>query len=189
MNTREVQQALKDIGWPITVDGSFGSQTHEAVKEFQNGWAPWDLLVDGMAGPQTHNALRASLAYGGACGAGFYFREFASKGNGWIKIQREHVRALEVYRQRYGPVTILSGYRDPVHNRAVGGKPNSQHLYGNANDIGNPKASLSAVRNLKVFSGIGIKKSTGLVLHVDSRHLGPNTTGGTPSSPTVWFYA
>lgn len=189
MNTRDVQAALVQIGWPLEVDGSYGDRTQLAVAEFQNGWAPWDLLIDGMAGPQTHHALRASLAYGGACGAGFYFREFKSKGDGWIKIKRDHVRALEVYRERFGPVHILSGYRDPAHNRRVGGAANSQHLYGNANDIGNPKASLNAVRNLGVFSGIGYRRSTGLVIHVDSRHLGPNTTSGTPTSPTIWRYA
>lgn len=33
------------------------------------------------------------------------------------------------------PITINSGRRCKAHNEAVGGKPNSQHLYGTAADI------------------------------------------------------
>lgn len=33
------------------------------------------------------------------------------------------------------PITILSGYRSPRHNRIVGGKPRSFHLTGMAADI------------------------------------------------------
>lgn len=187
-STRDVQNALRRIGWPIVADGAYGPRTHQAVLDFQRGWDPWDLLVDGAAGPQTREALRASLAYGGACGAGFRFVEFASKGDRWIKVHRALVAGLVVYRQRYGaPVRIVSGYRDPLHNAAEGGAHNSQHLYGNAADV-EPRASLAAVRNLRLFSGIGVNRRSGRVSHVDVRHVGPNTTGGTPTSPTVWYY-
>ena len=188
MNTRQVQDALRRIGWPIVVDGSFGPSTFAAVKDVQRGWAPYDLLVDGHAGPQTWEALRGSLFYGGAAGEGFAFAEFKSKGNGWIRVDRELVRGLIEYRRRYGSTRIVSGYRDPAHNRRVGGAANSQHLYGNGVDL-EPVASLNAVRNLRRFSGIGVKRSTGKVIHVDVRHRGPNTTGGTPDTPTVWYYA
>jgi hypothetical protein len=33
------------------------------------------------------------------------------------------------------PITIVSGYRTPEHNKSVGGVPNSQHLYAKAADI------------------------------------------------------
>lgn len=33
------------------------------------------------------------------------------------------------------PITVTSGYRDPVSNRAVGGVSNSRHLYGDAIDF------------------------------------------------------
>ena len=187
MNTREVQQALRDLGWPIAVDGDFGPQTFEAVKDFQRGFAFWDLLVDGRAGPQTWNALGHSLANQGACGRFFRFSEFKSKGNGWIKVERTLVRALDIYRERYGATPIVSGFRDPIHNRKVDGAPNSQHLYGNAADIPGV-ATVGAVRNLRLFSGIGFRKLDQLVVHVDVRHVGPNTTGGTPEHPTVWQY-
>jgi uncharacterized protein YcbK (DUF882 family) len=36
---------------------------------------------------------------------------------------------LEPLRAVYGPTTIVSGYRPPAYNRAVGGAPNSWHIY------------------------------------------------------------
>jgi GH24 family phage-related lysozyme (muramidase) len=43
---------------------------------------------------------------------------------------------LEVLRGEVGAaITIVSGYRSPEHNTAVGGKPRSQHLCGRAADI------------------------------------------------------
>jgi uncharacterized protein YcbK (DUF882 family) len=36
---------------------------------------------------------------------------------------------LEPLRERFGPVTILSGYRTPAYNREVGGAPASFHVY------------------------------------------------------------
>jgi Putative peptidoglycan binding domain/Peptidase M15 len=187
MDTREVQQALWNLGWPISVDGDFGPQTFEAVSDFQRGFAFWDLLVDGHAGPQTWNALQHSVADNGSCGRYFRFSEFKSKGNGWIKVERTLVRALDIYRERYGPTPVVSGYRDPNYNRKVDGAPNSQHLYGNAADIPGV-AAVGAIRNLRLFSGIGFRQRDGIVVHVDVRHVGPNTTCGTPDNPTVWEY-
>jgi zinc D-Ala-D-Ala carboxypeptidase len=187
--TRDVQQALKDLGWPIEVDGSFGERTKEAVTDFQRGFAFHNLLIDGYAGPQTRAALAGSLWLAGAASPHFKFREFKSKGNGWIKVNRHLIRGLELIRGRYGPFTPVSGYRDPLHNRKVGGAPNSQHVYGNAIDA--PRSlglTVPAVRNIGSFSGIGYRQSDGIVVHVDVRHLGPNTTGATVSNPTIWKY-
>ena len=54
----KLQTTLKNAGYNIDVDGSFGPQTLAAVKDYQksNG-----LTVDGMVGPQTQAAL-----YGGS---------------------------------------------------------------------------------------------------------------------------
>lgn len=145
-------------------------------------------LVDGYAGPQTWTALAHAIANNLGCGRHFRFAEFNSKGDGWIKVNRVLVRGLDSYRDRYGPTPVVSGYRDPAHNRKVDGKPNSQHLYGNAADIP-AVAALGAVKNLRLFSGIGVRRSDGKVVHVDVRHAGPNTTGGTPDNPTAWYYA
>ena len=45
----------------------------------------------------------------------------------------EHV--LEPVRGKFGAVQILSGYRCPALNKAVGGVPDSQHVRGEAADI------------------------------------------------------
>ena len=52
---------------------------------------------------------------------------------------------LEPARVAFGaPIYITSGYRCPVLNKAVGGKPTSQHLRGEAADL-----QVQGVRNLK----------------------------------------
>jgi zinc D-Ala-D-Ala carboxypeptidase len=187
VNTRQVQDALHKLGWPIAVDGAFGPQTFRAVKDFQRGFALSKLVPDGHAGTKTYEGLTQALDHKGAS-LHFSFKEFASKGDGWIKVHRDLLLGLEDYRDLIGgPVAIASGYRDPGHNAAVGGKPSSQHLYGNAADIA-PVVSAAKVKGLGRFSGIGIQRANGLVRHVDVRHVGPNTTGGTPHDPTIWFY-
>lgn len=188
MTTAQVQTALRRLGWPIAADGAFGPRTFEAVQDFQRGFAFWNLLVDGYAGPNTHRALAHSVGNGGRCSLHFAFGEFASRGNGWIRVHRALVRGLEDYRELVRrPVAIASGYRDHTHNRRVGGVPDSQHLYGNAADV-EPRAGATAVRRLARFSGIGLQRATGLVNHVDVRHLGPNPTRGTLRDPTIWLY-
>ena len=43
---------------------------------------------------------------------------------------------LEPLRQKYGsPITVTSGYRCPLLNKAIGGATNSQHMRGEAADI------------------------------------------------------
>ncbi len=185
MDTKEIQQGLINLGWPITADGDYGDRTHRAVQAFQKGFGYYDLLIDGYAGPQTCQAILLCLERGGRVDDFFFWREFKSNGDGWINLERTLVRALHEYRLRYGSTSILSGYRDPAYNRQIGAVPNSQHVYGNAADI--PRvAGVNAVRNLRLFSGIGYQD--GLVRHVDCRHVGPNTTGGTPNNPTIWRY-
>jgi Peptidase M15/Putative peptidoglycan binding domain len=186
MSTRSVQQALRDIGWPVQVDGVFGPRTRAAVRDFQRGYTFEALGSSGRAGPRTRAALRACVAGGGRCSEHFRFREFRSNGDGWITVDRALVRGLERYRRLLGkPVPIVSGYRDPAHNAAVGGARTSQHLFGNAADIP-PALPPAVVRDLRAFSGIGVDGATGLVRHVDVRHRGPNPTGGTVANPTVF---
>lgn len=189
MNRGEILQALKAIGFPIPT-GVSDKQFHEIVHDFQRGYAFATLLTDGYAGPKTQEAIKHSRNNGGKCSPHFRYREFASKGNtDWtIKVHRYLVRGLEDLRDKVGhPIGITSGYRDVTHNRNVGGASNSQHVYGNAVDC-DPDLKLADVRAVKRFSGIGIVKATGRVAHFDVRHKGPNTTGGTPNDPTVWYY-
>lgn len=187
------------LGWPIKVDGSKGPRTTLAVSDFQRGFGFWRRAsqVNGYFDKRTRLRILYSIARGGKVSPNFRWSEFQSKGNGWIRANRGFVKALEVYRKKAGPTFLLSTYRDPEHNKNVGGVPNSQHTDveyngqtfkgGNAADFAIKKLTLPQVRALEVFSGIGVS-ADGLVRHVDCRHLGANITNGSPTFPTVWTY-
>lgn len=57
--------------------------------------------------------------------------------NGAEENERALVEAvLDPARERLGkPITVNSGYRCPLHNAAVGGVANSQHMRGEAADV------------------------------------------------------
>lgn len=66
----------------------------------------------------------------------FYRHEFACRCCGKAVVSPELIASLEALRDRIGtPIHILSGYRCPEHNRAVGGAASSEHLLGKAADI------------------------------------------------------
>lgn len=188
MSTKQLQQALIVCGWPLKADGEAGPTTFQAIKDFQRGYAFAKLLIDGHPGAKTLEALQQAVDAGGKCSEHFRFGEFSSNGDGWIMVNRELILGLEDYRTLIGrPLSLVSAYRDPRHNKRVGGAASSQHLHGNGVDIA-PLKSTAQVRALGRFSGIGYQAQTGLVRHVDVRHVGPNPTGGTIADPTTWPY-
>ena len=77
------------------------------------------------------------------------------------------------------PITITSGYRDPISNRNVGGALDSRHMYGDAVDFWIEGLDLVDVfYKLKSFRGIGgLAVGAGFV-HVDMR----------PGAPARWTY-
>ena len=96
---------------------------------------------------------------------------------------------LEPLREKYGSVTILSGYRTKSHNAKVGGASRSYHVYtihdGNdqAADVrcvrGTPRqwhATLAAIRRSKRGGqgGLGLYPS---FCHVDLRDYAANWKG------------
>lgn len=182
------QALLNSAGFPCgKADGYMGPKTREALKRFKRAYAGADptvrkLYVNGRLTRNTRRALRA-LPY---LSPHFKYSEFDSNGDGTCYVRRELLFALEKLRKTTGPIRIVSGYRDPAYNKAIGGATSSQHLYGMAADIGVP-ITLAKLKSLQIFSGIGHKNGT--IRHVDVRHLGPNnTTGGSPSAPTTWEY-
>lgn len=81
------------------------------------------------------------------------------------------INKLQYMRDYCGfPFKILSGFRCKDHNTAIGGKPNSQHLNGNAADIvyhnGTELYSLIAAAIRFGMRGIGVNNGT---IHVDTR--------------------
>jgi len=188
--TKAVQQALVALGWPLTVDGSYGPRTFEAVTDFQRLYVAAALAPDGWAGPQTRYALGVSVELDGHVSPHYRAKDFASLGNRWIRSHRELIAGLERLCTLLGrKARITSAYRDPAHNARVGGAKSSQHLYGLAVDIDErDRLPTPTVEALRVFSGLGSLGPN--VLHVDVRHVDPktNTTRGRTDHPTKWSY-
>jgi uncharacterized protein YcbK (DUF882 family) len=169
----------------LKADGQLGPVTYAAVKVFKRGWAlKWPKMnrYSSTPGKGFRSALKLSHERDGRCSLHVFFREWRSKGNGCISVHFKLVRGLERYRDLVGhPIRIVSGYRDPAYNRKIGGATQSQHMSGRAADL-DPEVSLSQVRALRKFSGIGYMSGTNKVRHVDVR---PTRTR---LNPAVWMY-
>jgi uncharacterized protein YcbK (DUF882 family) len=100
--------------------------------------------------------------------AHFREEEFRSRGDGTVRVEARLVWHLEKLRTLIGgrPIRIVSGYRDPAHNRRVGGAVNSRHLHGDAADIPRGVATVEQARSAG-FTGIG--RSGPWAVHVDMR--------------------
>ena len=103
----------------------------------------------------------------------FYRDEFACRcGCGFDTVDTELVKFLQASRDHFGkPHTIISGCRCPEYNsrKEVGGKENSQHLYGRAADYVVEGVSPDLVQDFAEkygMSGIGFYTT---FTHVDSR--------------------
>lgn len=94
-----------------------------------------------------------------------------------LNINPRLINLLEQLRANIGglPLYVNSGYRCPVHNAAVGGVSNSQHMLGNAADIARPtQLSFEDFRwyvEQLPFDGIGLYYA-GDFIHCDVRHGG-----------------
>ena len=157
MTAKQIQNLLQYLGYYSgPVDGILGSHSIAAIRGFQ---AFYGLTVDGIAGEQTQKTLIDAVA-GTAVQAEKtepapakpkegdwwedirYFKrsEFACKcgrcGGFPAEPREEMVRIADKIRAHFGaPAHVVSGLRCPAHNKAVGGKANSQHMYGEACDI------------------------------------------------------
>lgn len=104
----------------------------------------------------------------------FSWREAECRcGCGYSRINPLLVHKLERLRWMAGarPVIVHSWCRCGAHNQAVGGSPNSQHLYGNAADISIEGVSVDELADFAEqagFDGIGRYYAQGFV-HVDVR--------------------
>ena len=135
----------------ISVDGICGEQTEKALK---------NAVADGMekksdrtdctedcTNVQNNNTGNSTgINTGTTWDEIKYFKksEFACKCgkycNGYpVDIDMNMVKIADKIREKIGkPITINSGLRCKTHNANVGGVSNSQHLYGNAADLGCP---------------------------------------------------
>lgn len=90
----------------------------------------------------------------------FALHEFASRGGDLVIVHPALVHGLERLRRSLGGLSIRinSAFRTDEHNRSVGGKPQSRHLWGMAADITvdglPPRVVAEAARALE-FGGVG----------------------------------
>lgn len=105
----------------------------------------------------------------------FLEREFACSHCGRCRIDPHLVEHLEQLRALVGrPLHVVSGYRCPEHNRAVGGAKHSQHLTGRAVDLVYAYATVEQAKRAG-FTGIGRRGTW--ATHVDVRAI-----------PATWSY-
>jgi uncharacterized protein YcbK (DUF882 family) len=104
----------------------------------------------------------------------FSAAEFACPHCGRTRVSGRLITALEDLRALANlPIRVTSGYRCPEHNAAVGGKPDSGHLHGDAADIvveGHTVPQMVALAALVpefAYGGIGAYDAG--FIHVDVR--------------------
>jgi hypothetical protein len=150
------------------------------VQGFQQAWNLGPaLVVDGLIGPKTTAALEQTMADDHRLSAHFRAEELQCPHCKKLICLRGLLVAAEVYRDTWGPLPIVSGYRCSDHNKSVGGASRSQHLYGRAIDV-HPTRTLAAVSALGAFRALGYSPSSHLVVHADMR------PGFTPARPLTF---
>ena len=130
-------------------DGIFGALTYNAVVSFQKAMG---LSVDGMIGSRTLAKLESDPI------PILHFSENEFRCHHCGKLPKSGIDPalfilLERIRSAAGdnPITVVSGYRCLLHNIAVGGAQESQHLYGRAADI-RIKGMTSGMEYEKLYS-------------------------------------
>lgn len=213
MQTAEMQDRLNRLGMSAgSTDGVLGSMTRTALARFQLACAlpGHNLVVDAIPGPRSWAALREAterMALSPHFGVGELRTRTRQGGpkDGTCWVHRDLLHGLERLRAHVGrPLPVVSGWRDPAHNRRVGGASASQHTFGvapelvalssrlsrrahlragRAADIPRRYASLEEVRELELFGGLGYVRDGGVdwVTHVDVRPTNPK-------SPSTWRY-
>ena len=165
------------------VDGIFGSETEKRILEvITTGENPdkTDCTSDctnvqnNNTDDSTHNNT------GTPWGRIKYFKksEFACKCgkycNGYpSEIDMNMVKIADKIREKIGkPITINSGLRCKTHNENVGGVSNSQHLLGNAADLGCPSgctpANMASIAE-EIMGDTGGIGTYSWGIHIDTR--------------------
>ena len=181
---REAKANLIILGFRVDTRARYG----QAKRDYQRAKG---LPVTGIADPLTRRSLRNAVTRNREgrpdLSAHYSFREFVCKCGGryatcrriWVK--RRLIVRLEKLRAAEGRQRIISGCRCTNYNASIGGASGSQHRYGRAADL-EPLITARRMRDLRLFSGIGIVAATGKVAHVDVR------TTASPANPITWLY-
>lgn len=159
MTVKQIQCLLTYLGYCTgTVDGIWGEKSQRATIDFQREYMAQED-VDGIFGAATEKRILEVVASGEEPIADkmsatadwwkdiryFTRAEFKCKCGGRYcngypaEIDMSMVKIADKIREKIGkPIAINSGLRCKTHNANVGGVSNSQHLYGNAADLGCP---------------------------------------------------
>jgi Peptidase M15/Putative peptidoglycan binding domain len=187
-SVKTAQQQLAACGFGIDVTGELDDRTREALKYFQTGWCGVRAFdeCNGNLTPATRLALAYSARNRGSLGRkakNFTYHEFRLDNRGDPRVRRDVALAAQAYRDKFGPTTILRSASSREHNKAVGGAPDSRHLFPDhwdAIDVSPQNRSVDEIRALRRFTGVGHHSATGLVDHLDLR------TGYGPDEPSVF---
>lgn len=171
MTNKQKQCLLVFLGYDTGgVDGIWGDKSRNATEQFQRDFG---LNPDGVAGEQTEQAMRHAVCYGMPVREDVTDINIRNKtGTFWDEIefftrdefkcqcggrycdgfphepQEAMVRLADSARRHFGrPAIVISGLRDPIHNRNEGGVDSSQHIYGEACDIQIPGVSADTLLN------------------------------------------
>ena len=161
MTLKQKQALLAYLGYyDGPLDGIWGEKSQRATIDFQRYYMEQED-VDGIFGDATEKRILEVVATGEKPAVAenatttsadwwkdiryFTMAEFKCKCGGRYcdgypaEIDMSMVKIADEIRARIGkPISINSGLRCKTHNANVGGVSNSQHLYGNAADLGCP---------------------------------------------------
>lgn len=90
----------------------------------------------------------------------FSFDELKCRRTGLLVRNEDALDALQALRDLLGvPLHVVSAYRSPAHNRAVGGAPASLHMEGRAFDLrwpDMPPLKFLSAAHVAGFKGLGV---------------------------------
>ena len=170
----------RDFGG-ISIDGICGEKTEKALKHAVAYGIEKKPDSTDCTNVQNNSAENSTNSNTGTFWGGIkYFKkqEFACKCgkycNGYpVDIDMNMVKIADEIRNRIGkPIQINSGIRCKTHNANVGGVSNSQHLLGNAADLGCPSgctpAQMASIAEeiMGDTGGIGVYQWG---IHIDTR--------------------
>ncbi|SFB30813.1 zinc D-Ala-D-Ala carboxypeptidase [Amycolatopsis marina] len=185
MSGSDVRQLqIRVSGYPgyggvIALDGEYGPATKAAVTRFQRAYG---LGADGIAGPQTFNKIYA-LQDSDCTPANFSYGELNNCNSSWsggpLSASAAKANALvsmwklQAMRHALGdhPIRVTSGFRSYACNNAVGGAPNSRHLYGDGVDLGSGPHSLCTLAKQARNHGFRGILGPGFPGHNDHTHV------------------
>jgi len=190
------QLQIRVAGYPgydsvLAIDGVYGPATAAAVEGFQ---AAYGLGVDGIAGPQTFGQIYA-LQNSDCTPAHFSYGELNQCNSDWsggavdpATAQNNELQIawkLEALRHALGdyPIIVTDGFRSYDCNAAVGGVPDSRHLYGDAADLVSNYYSLCTLATEAEYHGFTEIFGPGFPGHDTHVHVdaGPNHNWSAPN--------